>query len=58
VASILIDPFKETADIDERNQSWPNAVQPSRFELYKSRALSRGTNNKGNPMQKALQQKN
>ena len=58
VASIVIDPFKETADIDEGNQEWPNSSQLSRFELFKSRAISRGTNNKGNPMQKALQQKN
>ncbi len=58
VASIVIDPFKETADIDERNQEWPSSGQLSRFELFKSRAISRGTNNKGNPMQKALQQKN
>lgn len=58
VASIALDPNKETADIDERNQRWPDTGQPSRFEVYKSRGASRGTNNQGSPMQKALQQKN
>ncbi len=58
VASILIDPFQETADIDETNQSWPTLAHPSRFELYKSRNTSRGSNNQGSPMQKALQPKN
>ena len=58
VASIVIDPFKETADIDETNQSWPTLAHPSRFELYKSRNTARGSNNQGNPMQKALQPKN
>ena len=38
VASIQIDPFKETADIDESNQSWPKqAPEISRFELYKQK---------------------
>jgi hypothetical protein len=58
VASILIDPFKETADIDETNQSWPTLAHPSRFELYKSKNTARGSNNQGSPMQKALQPKN
>ncbi len=57
VASIVLDPFKETADIDERNQTWPSASQPSRFELFKGRGFARGANNQGNPMQKALKQK-
>ena len=54
VASIVIDPFKETADIDERNQNWPSTAQPSRFELFKGRGFTRGANNQGNPMQKAM----
>ncbi len=53
VASIVIDPYKETADIDERNQSWPSTNEPSRFEVFKSRGFIRGTNNQGNPMQQA-----
>src|SRR5690606_38230710 len=34
VASIKLDPFRETADIDESNNSWPRTAQPSRFEIY------------------------
>ena len=52
VASIELDPFKETADIDVTNQSWPETHTLSRFELYKARTNSpRGSNNQGNPMQ-------
>jgi len=54
VASIELDPFKETADINATNQSWPASQPLSRFELYKSRSNGpRGGNNQGNPMQKA-----
>ena len=57
VASIVLDPYSETADIDDTNQRWPGAVQPSRFEVFKSRRAARGSNNQGNPMQKAAQPK-
>ncbi len=56
VASIVLDPYKETADIDETNQNWPKGdVKVNRFELFKSRAAGgrRNTNQAGNPMQKA-----
>lgn len=53
VASIVLDPFKETADINEGNQSWPSAAEPSRLELFKAKNAPRGSNNQGNPMQKA-----
>lgn len=56
VASIVVDPYKETADIDENNQSWPKGeVKINRFELFKStRPNRRGSGNQaGNPMQKA-----
>lgn len=35
VVSIQIDPYRETADIDESNNAWPRKSQPSRFELFK-----------------------
>ncbi|MEO7309593.1 MAG: M1 family metallopeptidase [Chitinophagaceae bacterium] len=34
--SILIDPMRETADINEKNNKWPVLEQPSRFQLFKS----------------------
>lgn len=53
VASIVVDPYLETADIDTSNQSWPKAEAPSRVDLFKSSRPVRGTNNQGNPMQRA-----
>lgn len=54
VVNILIDPFKETADIDESNNSFPKAVNESRIELYKrSGRVARGQSTGGNPMQRA-----
>ncbi len=55
VASIVIDPYRETADIDETNQHWPNGTATlNRFELFKSRnEFRRGGGNQGNPMQRA-----
>ena len=55
VASIQIDPMRETADIDETNNSWNVQSQPSKFQLFKSRqGRIRGTSTGGNPMQRAL----
>ncbi|MFN7326814.1 MAG: M1 family metallopeptidase [Chitinophagales bacterium] len=53
VASIVLDPYLETADIDTSNQSWPKVENPSRVDLFKSSRPVRGTNNQGNPMQRA-----
>jgi hypothetical protein len=59
---IVLDPMKETADIDEKNNVWPknNEVQePSRFALYKASGGNR--RNPGgagkNPMQAAMDKK-
>ncbi|MEO8760162.1 MAG: M1 family metallopeptidase [Bacteroidia bacterium] len=52
VASILLDPFKETADIDEKNNTWNIKETPSRFDLFKAKSVSRGQSAGGNPMQK------
>ncbi|BDD08184.1 aminopeptidase [Fulvitalea axinellae] len=46
VASVVLDPFRETADIDENNNYFPRRNLPSRFELYKRRGGKRP-----NPMQ-------
>ena len=55
VASIQLDPMRETADIDVSNNSWNVATAPSKFELFKSRgARIRGSSTGGNPMQKAI----
>lgn len=55
VASIQLDPMRETADIDVSNNSWNITATPSKFELFKSRgARIRGASTGGNPMQKAI----
>ena len=51
VKSIKIDPYRETADIDEENNSWPRSFTPSRFELFKQQTLPRGVTSGGNLMQ-------
>lgn len=37
VTGVRLDPFLETADVDVNNNNWPPVMQPSRFQLYKSR---------------------
>lgn len=37
VASILIDPMRETADINTSNNSWPEMATPSKFQMFKTR---------------------
>ncbi|MEZ2336467.1 M1 family metallopeptidase [Mucilaginibacter sp. RCC_168] len=53
VKGIKLDPYRETADIDESNNSWPREYQPSRFELFKQQTLPRGATAGPNPMQEA-----
>lgn len=54
VASIVLDPYRETADINEKNNSWNIKNEPGRFELFKSKgAGARGQSTGENPMQKA-----
>jgi hypothetical protein len=57
VTSIEIDPYRETADIDTGNNSWPKAEVKTRFEIYKSKRGSRFDNNDINYMQKAKEKK-
>jgi hypothetical protein len=49
VTAIKMDPFRETADIDESNNSWPVQEMPSRFQIFKSHK----TEDQPNPMQEA-----
>ena len=55
VSSIRLDPMRETADIDERNNNWGAVTEaPSRFALFKARQeASRGQSTGITPMQKA-----
>jgi hypothetical protein len=55
VASIRLDPMRETADIDESNQQWPIRDMPSRFQLFKQSqgTGARGQSSGGNSMQRA-----
>jgi hypothetical protein len=58
-SSIVLDPFRETADIDESNNVWPSVSVPSRFELFKSGGSGpRGASRGNNPMKKAKQSGN
>ncbi|MFO0414067.1 MAG: M1 family metallopeptidase [Bacteroidota bacterium] len=54
VASIRLDPMKETADIDETNQQWPVKEMPTRFQLFKQAqgTGARGQSTGGNSMQR------
>ena len=56
---IQIDPMKETADIDESNNSWPKVPEVSKFAIFKGRIPGgRGGAPQGmNPMQAAQQKK-
>lgn len=49
VTAIRIDPFKETADIDESNNNWPVRKVPTRFQVFKQHKQKEQLN----PMQKA-----
>ncbi|MEZ2445156.1 M1 family metallopeptidase [Chitinophaga sp. RCC_12] len=53
VVAVKLDPLRETADIDESNNSWPREAAPSRFELFKSSGGIRGASTGDNPMKKA-----
>lgn len=56
MASVKLDPYKETADIDESNNTFPRQLAPTRFELFKQqKAPARGASTGVNPMQRARQ---
>jgi hypothetical protein len=56
VVSVQLDPYRETADIDENNNAWPRKLAPSRFELFKQKEVIRGSSTGVNPMQESRRQ--
>ncbi len=56
VTSIKLDPMRETADINEKNNTWNVVEEPSKFQLYKAKnGPTRGVSSgQGNPMQKEI----
>ncbi|HSC36703.1 MAG TPA: hypothetical protein VLD19_02480, partial [Chitinophagaceae bacterium] len=59
VSKVQLDPFKETADINTSNNSWPKVPdEPSKFQAFKMKQAGvRATSNTNNPMQKAEEKK-
>ncbi len=61
VASVKLDPYRETADINEANNSWNTMPAPSKFNVFKTRQTGSGprrsAGQSGNPMQKAQEKK-
>jgi hypothetical protein len=55
VASIKLDPMKETADIDESNNGWNTISEPSKFQVFKQKQVIQPIGI--NPMQKAQEKK-
>lgn len=54
IASIQLDPMRETADIDESNNTWGGKAKASKFDLFKQKnAAARGQSVGSNPMQQA-----
>ena len=54
VASILLDPYRETADVNEKNNTWNIKTEPDKFDVFKAKsAAARGQSAGQNPMQKA-----
>ena len=39
VTGIVIDPYKETADIDKSNNNWPVKELPTRFQVFKKHKM-------------------
>ncbi len=54
VKTVRLDPYRETADIDEDNNVWPrDTTKMSRFEAFRTMGAPRGASTGGNPMQQA-----
>ena len=53
IVSVTLDPFRETADVDTSNNSYPKKEEVSRFELFQQERQ-----NEPNGMQKASKKKN
>ncbi|MFZ1857046.1 MAG: M1 family metallopeptidase [Chitinophagaceae bacterium] len=60
VASVKLDPYRETADINEKNNGWNTIAEPSKFTIFKQTqggGRRGGGGQNGNPMQKAQEKK-
>ena len=60
VASVRLDPYRETADINESNNTWNTIAPPSKFSIFKARqggGPRSGAGQANNPMQKAAEKK-
>ena len=57
VVRFVLDPKRETADIDEGSNYWPRQYQPTRFEMFKGTGGARGASTGDNPMKKAQNKK-
>lgn len=58
IKSVVLDPMRETADIDESNNKWPSVPQPSRFTVFKQQGNPFGAQpGTKNPMQNAQEKK-
>jgi hypothetical protein len=55
--SIKLDPMRETADINEANNTWGTIAAPSKFAIFKAKQQARGQSTGINPMQKAEEKK-
>ena len=58
VATVKLDPMRETADIDEANNTWPKEIVQTKFQVFKT--TQQGGRNQpqpNNPMQKAEEKK-
>ena len=53
VVRFVLDPKRETADIDESSNYWPRQYMPTRFEMFKGTGGARGASTGDNPMKKA-----
>jgi hypothetical protein len=54
VTAIKLDPMRETADIDESNNTWGGKAQESKFQLFKQKSIAaRGQSEGISPMQNA-----
>jgi hypothetical protein len=54
VAAIRLDPYRETADIDESNNYWGKLPEPSKFQVFKQKIGAGGARGQSvgiNPMQ-------
>ncbi|MFT3683138.1 MAG: M1 family metallopeptidase [Ferruginibacter sp.] len=55
VLAVKLDPFRETADINEANNSWPVTTEPGSFKLFKEKLAARGgATGNVNPMQRQV----